>query len=388
MSKYRSPLIFLLVLAVILPCLSLQALAVSETSLSVSAQSAVLIEAQSGAVIYAKNADMRLPMASTTKIMTALVATHLAPLDTEIPIDGRSVGVEGSSIYLTEGETLSLEELLYALLLESANDAAVAIAIGLSGSVEAFCKEMNREATKLGLTDTHFINPHGLDHEEHYTTAYELGLISRALLENPKLAEIVSTQKKTITSSDPDRTRYLANHNRLLRMYDGCIGVKTGYTKRSGRCLVSAAKRDGVCLIAVTLNAPNDWQDHSNMLDHGFSQYRSVLLCAAEECQIEVPVVGGEKASLTVSNATELRVTLPKRSLSVKVTVELPRFLYAPIKATEPIGKLVYSADLDGDGTKEVIGEVPLIACQTVEKSPKKSLWKRLVAFFQELFSF
>ena len=381
-------MIFLLLLALLLSCFSLPTLAVSGASLLVSAQSALLIEAESGTVIYAKNADTRLPMASTTKIMTALVAARLAPLDTEISIDERSVGVEGSSIYLAEGETLSLEELLYALLLESANDAAVAIAIGLSGSVEAFCKEMNREATALGLTDTHFLNPHGLDHEEHYTTAYELALISRALLENPKLAEIVSTQKKTITSSDPDHTRYLANHNRLLRMYNGCIGVKTGYTKRSGRCLVSAAERDGVRLIAVTLNAPNDWQDHSMMLDYGFSQYHSILLCAAEEYRIEVPVVGGVTTSLTVSNARELRTTLPKRSLSVKATVELPRFLYAPIKATEPIGRVVYSADLDGDGTKEVIGEVPLIACQTVEKPPKKSFWQRLVAFFQELFSF
>ncbi|MBQ9806563.1 MAG: D-alanyl-D-alanine carboxypeptidase [Clostridia bacterium] len=389
MSNRRSPILLLLLVALMLPCFSFHAYAVSGEPLSVSAQSAVLIEAGSGAVVYEKNAETRLPMASTTKIMTALVAARLAPLDTEIQIDAGAVGVEGSSIYLCEGEILSLEELLYALLLESANDAATAIAIGLSGSVEAFCAEMNREAESLGLTDTHFVNPHGLDHGEHYTTAHELALIARALLENETLAEIVSTQKKTVTTADPAHTRYLANHNRLLRMYDGCIGVKTGYTKRSGRCLVSAAERDGVRLIAVTLNAPNDWQDHSDMLDYGFTQYRSVLLCDAEEYRLEVPVVGGTTASLTVCNAQELRVTLPNRSLTVKTTVELPRFLYAPIKTTESIGKVVYSADLDGDGTKEVIGEVSLIACQTVERQEqKKSLWQRLIAFFQELFSF
>lgn len=388
MSKHRSIPILLVLIALLFPMFSFQANAVSTGGLSTSAQSAILIEADSGAVVYAKNAETRLPMASTTKIMTALVAARLAPLETEIKIDDRSVGVEGSSIYLCKDEILSLEELLYALLLESANDAAVAIAVGISGSVEAFCEEMNREAAALGLTDTHFENPHGLDHAEHYTTAHELALIAKALLDTPKLAEIVATQKKSI-ATDADNTRYLTNHNRLLRAYNGCIGVKTGYTKRSGRCLVSAAEKNGVRLIAVTLNAPNDWQDHTDMLDYGFCQYHSVLLCAAEEYQIEVPVVGGTNSSLTVCNAQELRITLPKQPIALKATVELPRFLYAPIQTTEPVGRVVYTADLDGDGCKEVIGEIPLIACQMVEKQDqKKGFWQSIIAFFRNLFSF
>ena len=389
MSKHRIPVIVLLVLALLLPCFSVQARALPSASPSVSAQSAILMEAQSGNVVYAKNADIRLPMASTTKIMTALVAARLAPLDTKITVDTRSIGVEGSSIYLTEGETLTLEELLYALLLESANDAAVAIAVGLSGSVEAFAAEMNREATALGLTDTHFVNPHGLDDAEHYTTAHELALIARALLENRQLAEMVATQKKTVTTEDSAHTRYFSNHNRLLRMYSGCIGIKTGFTKRSGRCLVSAAERDGVCMIAVTLNAPNDWQDHTAMLDFGFTQYRSVLLCAAGEFQIEIPVVGGTKAFLLATNRDELRVTLPQKAITVNTTVELPRFLYAPVNHGEVIGKVVFKADPNGDGLAEVVGEIPLIAAEVAEQyTPPKSIWQKLLDFLRNLFTF
>lgn len=388
MSRIHRTFLFLLVLTTLFSLCPLSVMADSDVPPSVSAHSAVLVEAQSGRIVYAQNADLRLPMASTTKIMTALVAMRLAPLDTRICIDARAVGTEGSSIYLSEGEILTLEELLYALLLESANDAAVAIAVGLSGSVEAFCDEMNREANRLGLVDTHFTNPHGLDHEEHYTTAYELALIARALLENEKLAQIVSTQNKRITTADPSHTRLLGNHNKLLRTYDGCIGVKTGYTKRSGRCLVSAAERNGVRMIAVTLNAPNDWQDHSNMLDYGFNLFRSVLLCAKEEYRIDLPVVGGTSERVTVANTAALYATLPKQPISVHTTVELPRFLYAPVQNGDVIGKVVYTADTDGDGIREQLGELPLIATSAAECPPQKSFWQKIIDFFKSLFSF
>ena len=170
--------------------------------------------------------------------------------------------MEGSSVYLAQDEVLTLKELLYALLLESANDAAVAIAMAVDGSVDAFADRMNRYAAQLGLKDTHFVNPHGLDDDAHYTTARELALITRAALENPDFREIVSTQKTVIPLRGSEGVRLLLNHNRLLREYDGCIGVKTGFTKKTGRCLVSAAERDGVMLIAVTLGAPDDWNDH------------------------------------------------------------------------------------------------------------------------------
>ena len=190
-----------------------------------SAKAHILLEASSGAVLAQKNADARLPMASTTKIMTALAALDALPLDTTVRIPAAAVGVEGSSVYLAQDEVLTLKELLYALLLESANDAAVAIAIAVDGSVDAFADRMNRYAAQLGLKDTHFVNPHGLDDDAHYTTARELALITRAALENPDFREIVSTQKTVIPLRGSEGVRLLLNHNRLLREYDGCIGV-------------------------------------------------------------------------------------------------------------------------------------------------------------------
>ena len=251
---------FLAVCLSVIP-LSLHANAEPIGEPSLSAESAILIEASTGDVVMEKNCDTRLPMASTTKIMTALTALSIASPETPIVTDAAAVGVEGSSIYLTEGETLTLEQMLYALMLESANDAAEAIAIGLCKSKEAFADEMNRIADEMGLTDTHFVNPHGLDDEEHYTTARELSTIALHAMQNELFRTIVSTRKTTIPHSGEDAERLLVNHNKLLRIYEDCIGVKTGFTKRSGRCLVSAAERDGVELIAVTLNAPNDWDE-------------------------------------------------------------------------------------------------------------------------------
>lgn len=388
MSNLHRVLVVLSLILMLSFALSPVIVADSTVSPSVSARSAVLIEAQSGCVIYEKNANTRLPMASTTKIMTALVAVRLAPVEKQICIDARAVGTEGSSIYLSEGEVLTLEELLYALLLESANDAAVAIAIGISGSVEAFCEEMNREAARLGLSDTHFTNPHGLDDAKHYTTALELARISQALLQNKQLAAIVSTQKIRIATADPAHTRVLSNHNRLLRAYEGCIGVKTGYTKRSGRCLVSAAEKNGVQLIAVTLNAPDDWQDHSSMLDYGFGQLRSVFLCAEEEYQIQVPIVGGENASLLVSNQNPLYVTLPKKPIAITTTVELPRFFFAPVQKGDTVGKVIYQATLDGSDVPVLLGEVDLIASEQANPLPPKSIWQKIVDFLKNLFTF
>lgn len=378
----------LLALLFALPCIVIpvEATAPMAEPPSVSAQSAVLIEADSAEVAFSKSADFPLPMASTTKIMTALVALELADPATEITVGAESVGIEGSSIYLTEGETLTLEQLLYALLLESANDAATAIAIGLSGSVEAFAAEMNRKATSLGLRQTHFTNPHGLDHSEHFTTAYELALIARAAMQNPLFCQIVATRKTTVPHAATGGSRLLVNHNKLLRLYDGCIGVKTGFTKKSGRCLVSAAERDGVRLIAVTLHAPDDWNDHEKLLDYGFSRYKSVLLCAADGILTSLPIVGGAQDCVTVCNEGELRVTLPATHGHVTQVLELPRFAYAPTKNGDILGKAVFYCDVDGDGTRETVGEVPLIACASVKRhAPQKSFWQWLLGLLEWL---
>ena len=206
----------------------------------VSARGAVLMEAESGDVVFGQNENARLPMASTTKIMTALVALEQLPLDTVVTVTRESVGVEGSSIYLVEGEVLTLEQLLYALLLESANDAAAAIAVAVAGSVEDFAVLMNEKAAELGLADTHFVNPHGLDHEDHYTTARELALIAKEALNNPAFREICSSRRKTIPLHGDEGVRVLINHNKLLTSYEGCIGVKTGFTTKTVLRIYSA----------------------------------------------------------------------------------------------------------------------------------------------------
>ncbi len=351
---------------------------------SVSAHSAILIDAINGTVLYQKNADEILPMASTTKIMTALVALTEAPLETVITIDERSVGVEGSSIYLAVGETLTLEQLLYALLLESANDAAAAIAIGVAGGIEQFAEKMNLCAKEMGLENTSFRNPHGLDAEGHHTTARELGMIAAAALEIPAFASIVSTRKTTIPHDGTEGVRLLINHNRLLREYDGAIGVKTGFTKKSGRCLVSAAERNGARLVAVTLNAPDDWRDHTAMLDYGFSQMESVDLCDAHEICIPVSVVGGMTDAVFVSNQAPLTVSIPKNHSKITKIVEIPRFLYASVEAGERVGRVLYQSDLDGDGKPETIGEVSLTSQGSVERmKTRRTFWEWLRSLFQ-----
>ncbi|MBQ9132403.1 MAG: D-alanyl-D-alanine carboxypeptidase [Clostridia bacterium] len=387
MSKWKKLTILCLAFALLLPTLALPTLAKERTELAtpptVSAQSAILVEADSGAAVYEKRCDTPMPMASTTKIMTALVALKLCAPETPITVDPSAVGVEGSSIYLTAGESLTLEQLLYALLLESANDAAVAIAVGVSGSVEAFAEEMNRQATALGLTDTHFTNPHGLDDENHYTTARELATVTREALREPLFRTIVSTRKTTIPHASPENVRLLINHNKLLRLYDGCIGVKTGFTKRSGRCLVSAAERDGVTLIAVTIQAPDDWNDHAALFDYGFSKFTSVLLCDEAGHLYPLTVVNGRDAYVMVCNDVPLRVTLPIGHGQILCTVELPRFAYAPVTKNAPVGKAVFRCDTDGDGKAEIIGEAVLTACYTVEKrETKRSFWQWLRDLF------
>ena len=308
----------------------------------ISAKSAILIEISSGEVISAKNADERLPMASTTKIMTALVALENCDLKKVISVSPNAVGVEGSSVYLYPNERLTLEDLLYAMLLESANDAAAAIAIEIGGSIEGFAQMMNAKATELGLLHTHFENPHGLDSATHYTTARELAIIARAAYSNEAFREIVSTYKKTVPLNETEGVRLLINHNKLLKSYEGATGIKTGFTKKSGRCLVSAAEKDGVGLIAVTLNAPDDWQDHTKLLDHGFSLIESKVLCEIGEFSYIIPAVGGDCDHVKVENAEKVTVLLPRSSAEIECKIELPRFLYSPVSSGEVIGRIVF----------------------------------------------
>ena len=354
----------------------------SSTAPSVSAKAAVLMEVQAGETVFAKNPDTPLPRASTTKIMTALVALEQVPLETVVTVPAEAVGIEGSSVYLSEGERLTMEELLYALLLASANDAAVAIAVTVGGSIADFAVLMNRKASELGLTDTHFVNPHGLDAEGHRTTARELALIARAALENPQFREICSTRRKAIPRDGVEKGRWLLNHNKLLGSYQGCIGVKTGYTKKTGRCLVSAAEREGVTLIAVTLGAPDDWRDHTAMLDYGFGQYRAVTLCDRDFFSAPLPVVSGDREYVMVQNTTAKALTLPRGHGPIRCVAELPRFEFAPIGDGQEVGRLVFYEETD-DGHLRPLGSVPLTtAYGTNAVRYRRGILNRIKDFF------
>ena len=361
MKKYLTRVLALLFLIPLL-----LALPVHGESLSLSAKSAILIEADSGTVLYQKNAFTRLPMASTTKIMTALVAIESGNVDRLVKVNDAALGVEGSSIYLAKGEVLSMCDLLYALLLASANDAAAAIAYEVAGSIEAFAELMNKKASELGLVSTHFTNPHGLHHEEHYTTAYDLARLTATALGNNVFLEICSTRSKNLPLCGGEGTRYLTNHNKLLRSYNGCIGVKTGFTKTSGRCLVSAAERDGLRLIAVTLGAPDDWRDHTAMLDFGFERYERLTLAPKGEFTATLPVVGGNVAEVIVANTRDISVFLPKSHGEITCKIEANRPLFAPISRGAQIGRVSYY--IDG----EEIASSPLVAANGVQKTQKK----------------
>ena len=340
-------------------------------ALDVSARSAILIEAETGRVVFEKDADTRRPMASTTKIMTALVAIESGDLSREITVDAAAEGIEGSSIYLCAGDKITLEALVWALMLESANDAATAIAIGVAGSVDAFADLMNQKATELGLCDTHFTNPHGLSDEEHYTTARDLARLTAAALENETFKTIVSTPSYRIEYGES--VRNLHNHNKMLRLYDGALGVKTGFTKVSGRCLVSAAERDGLTLIAVTLNAPDDWSDHTAMLDLGFSSLEKLTLIEPGESVFISPCIGTESGQITIKNREGLTAILPMGEHNITHTVILPRYLWAPINAGDEVGKIEIR---DGE---TLLGEVILYAEEDAKRIEyKKNLFEKI----------
>lgn len=338
----------------------------------VSARSAYAIEFDSGECFFEKNSNEKLGMASTTKIMTAILVIENSCLDKDVKIPYEAVGVEGSSIYLKENEVLSVRELLYALLLESANDAAVALAIVTGGSVDNFVDMMNEKAKDLMLENTHFTNPHGLDNEEHYTTARDLALLAKYAMSNPVFCEIVSTYKEVIPLGE-DGSRVLINHNKLLRIYEGTTGIKTGFTKKCGRCLVSCAEVNGVKIIAVTLNAPNDWNDHTRMLDLGFSMYESVKLADTGDYTISLDAINGEKSTLLCSNLDALSVTLKRDDINITASLEANRMVSAPIKQGDLVGKIVYK----NNGVE--IASLDLYAIESVKGIKyKKSIFERI----------
>ena len=322
----------------------------------VSASSAVLMEAETCRVLFSIGRDVVLPMASTTKIMTAVIAIEHGDMEAVTTIGEESVGIEGSSVYLSVGERFTCKELLYALLLESGNDAAVALAIAVAGDTESFVELMNQKAKDLGLCHTSFKNPHGLSAEGHYTTAADLAAITAHALTLPLFETVVSTVSVKL-EGEGHATRYLVNHNKLLRSYKGLIGVKTGYTLAAGRCLVTAARRGGMTLVAVTLNDRNDWADHAAMLDYGFSAFRMETVCKEGECAA-VPVKGDKKASVLAESRETVRICTPTDS-------EITR-LYAIEAVPAPIdeGQRIAKLKIYENGT--LLQEIPLFSREKV----------------------
>ncbi len=339
--------------------------------IATSAGSAVLLDA-SGALprtLWEHNADARRGPASTTKIMTALVAAERMPLSQKITVPREAVGIEGSSVYLTEGEVFTLEELLYCTLLESANDAATAIALAVGGSIEGFADMMNEKCAALGLRDTHFTNPHGLDDDEHYTTARELGIIAAEALKNEALRRIFSTYKTTVAAPNGG-VRMLINHNRLLKSIEGCIGVKTGYTKSNGRCLVSAAEREGLRLVAVTLSDGNDWHDHNTMLEAGFGAYERVTLSDIPLPEIEV--IESEQGLVRTGFAEDVCLTLPRSGAKISYRIETVSYLTAPVKRGDDAGRVIFMCN------GETIAQTRIVAAYAAAKKKEKGFWDKL----------
>ena len=347
---------------------------------TLSAYSAVLINAETKEIIYEKNAHTKRSMASTTKIMTSILAIESGRLS-EVVTAG-NIQSEGSSIGLKNGYKLTLEALTYGMMLESGNDAAYLVAEFLSGSQEDFAVLMNNKAKEIGMINTNFVTSSGLDDTEHYSTAYDMALLGAYAINNPVFREISSTKTKRVDFLEPHISMTFSNHNKLLSWCDGVFGIKTGFTKKSGRCLVTACERDGKVLIAVTLNAGDDWNDHTKLYDYGFD------VIDTSELYIRLPeslkVYGGasDKVSVEIEN-NPVYLSLNDKDNVVTQKIYLPKFVYAPIK----VGDVVGIAELYQNG--RLICSYNITASKSINSlSPlpeKQRLWKIIIDKFNEI---
>ncbi|MFN7252125.1 MAG: D-alanyl-D-alanine carboxypeptidase family protein [Anaerobacillus sp.] len=354
---------------------SISTVNVGANNLSVSGQAAILIEQESGRVLYEKDAHKQLRIASITKIMTAILAIESGEMDEIVTVSSNAFGTEGSSLYLRLGEKIKLEDLVYGLMLRSGNDAAVAIAEHVGGSLDGFVYLMNEKAKEIGMNKTVFNNPHGLDdHEEHYSTAYDMALLTRYAMKDEKYREISGTKSYRAPQEGENWDRIWQNKNRLLtQLYKYCTGGKTGYTKRAKRTLVSTATKDDVNLIAVTINAPSDWQDHMYMYNWGFDTFE--VYPVVKEGIVDNLQDEFYKDKVSANYTFEYPLTAgEKTAISKKIT------LYTPPKANEwkengipnPVGKI--SIELNGT----VIGEVPLSFIGNLQEE-KKNFWSKFI---------
>lgn len=334
----------------------------------INGETAVLIDAKSGKVLYGKEENKKMYPASTTKILTALIALERANLQDVVTIGPNPSKAGGTSMWLQPGEKLTLEELLYALLLNSANDAGVAIAEHIAGSVEAFAEIANNRAKELGALNTHFVNPHGMPNKDHYSTAYDMALIGRAAMQNAKFRTIVGTVNHQVSRADSEAQKYLFNHNKLIWSkqfgYKGATGIKTGYTVEAGQCIVASAERDGQELIAVVLRSEgsNIWTDASKLLDYGFANFTTHQLVSRGKIMANLPVQYG-KDTVNLLAKDDFYYTFTKQSsTNLQISTEPVEEVSAPVTKGQVLGAVVIR-----DGEKEV-GRVDLVAAQAVER--------------------
>ncbi len=326
----------------------------------VSAKACVLIEAATGRILFEKHAQEKLPMASTTKIMTTLLTIESGDLDTEFMVDSEAIHVEGSSMGLQEHDLVTKRDLCYGMLLPSGNDAANAAAVAVAGDIPAFLALMNARAAEIGMTRTCFSTPSGLDGEGHGASAYDMALLARTALQNPVFREICSQPSASVNFGNPPYQRTLYNTNKLLGMYEGVVGVKTGFTDEAGRCLVSACERDGVMLICVTLNAPDDWNDHRKLYDFGFSGVERTELAVPEE--ISIPIAGSAAERVLLRPGETVTIGAWQGDCSaVHTRVLKAPFAYAPVKKGDALGTLEYYYE------DTCIAAVPLLAAEDAE---------------------
>ncbi len=334
---------------------------------AISAQKAILMDAQTGRVLYEHQADEESLIASTTKIMTALVVCQQCNVLDRVKIPREAVGIEGSSMYLKEGEVLTVQELLYGLMLQSGNDAAVALAIYAGGTVEGFVQLMNDKARSLGLSNTHFENPNGLDAPDHHSTARDLAVLAAYAMEDPIFEKTVSTKQLRIGE------RCLTNHNKLLWRLDGAEGVKTGYTKAAGRILVSSASRNDRRLICVTIHAPDDWNDHIQLMEQGFRDYQIKSIVSAGDVIGYRPVMGGDGTKVAIISKDDFAYALAEGERP-EICMDTRAFAYAPIAEGADAG---YAYVMLGD---RIAGRIGVTYGNTVEQeqeTEKKSIWER-----------
>lgn len=363
-------IIIFLTLSLLLPFPTIKA----KAEFSVSAAAAIVVNAATGEVLYSQNETLKLPMASTTKIMTAILLLENADLEKEITTTTEMVTVEGSSMGLLPGDTVSYRTLLYGMMLPSGNDAATTVAVSLGGSLEGFSIMMNKKAAELNMDNTNFVTPSGLDSKLHYSTVEDLANLSVYAMKNEIFREVVSTKEISVEYGNPPYRRSLYGHNKLLDNYTYATGVKTGYTSKSGRCLVSSAKKGNAELIAVTLNDSNTVSSHVSLLDYGFSLLQEQTLELPYEFS-KIPVISGQisNAKLKVNTKTVSLSAAERESLEYKIN--LKKFVYAPIKKNTKVGSIEFS-------TKNgKIAELDILIKNTVkmQTSTKKSFLQNYV---------